>query len=138
MTPAGHSFPIAQVHPARDVDAQRELTGLRYFTTSLAELDLMAELAGIQRDVHDARRGLDLRAESAIGRQTGSKIGARVRERLSSKKPSVWTTSRNPSHRRPVVSPRGVGETTGPNRADPPTLITGVPTSSPTWSMPSS
>jgi len=65
-----------------------------------------------------------------------SKMGSRVRVRLSSKKPSVPATSSTPSHSFAAASPLGAGETTGPKNATPPVEITGVPTSMPTWSIP--
>ena len=46
-------------------------------------------------------------------------------------------TSRTPSHNLPAASPRGIGVTTGPKKATPSTEMTGVPTSTPTWSIPS-
>ena len=57
-----------------------------------------------------------------------SKIGSRVRERFSSKKPSVPAISRTPSQSL-AASPRGIGDITGPNTDIPFTEMTGVPTS---------
>ncbi len=78
--------------------------------------------------------GLKARAGGAEAAPPGaygdqSKMGSRVRERFSSKKPSVPAISRTPSHSRPAASPRGMGDTTGPNTDSSPTEITGVPTS---------
>ena len=64
-------------------------------------------------------------------------MGSRVRERFSSKKPSVPAISRTPSQSLAAASPRGIGDTTGPNTDSPLTVMTGVPTSYPTRSMPS-
>ena len=68
-------------------------------------------------------------------RRSVSKIGPTVRERLSSKKPSVPATRTQPSQSRPAASPFGAGLTTGPKKATPLTATTGVPTSSPTRSI---
>ncbi len=58
-----------------------------------------------------------------------SKMGSRVRERLSSKKPSVSAMASTPSQSLAAASPRGIGDTTGPNTEVPLTEMTGVPTS---------
>ena len=80
---------------------------------------------------------LDTRGQSGAGPATRrasrarcqSKIGSRVRLRLSSKKPSVPATSSTPSHSFAAASPRGIGEITGPKNETPSTEMTGVPTS---------
>src|SRR4051794_28178388 len=66
----------------------------------------------------------------------GSASGLRSRVRLISKNPSVPATRRTPSQSRPAASPTGGGVTTGPKNALPSTWMTGVPTSSPTGSIP--
>ncbi len=60
---------------------------------------------------------------------TQSKLGGTFRLRFSSKKPGVPQTARTPSHSTPAASPFGAGVTTGPKKATPSTLMTGVPTS---------
>ena len=62
-------------------------------------------------------------------REIESKIGSRVRDRFSSKKPSVPAISRTPSQSLAAASPRGIGDITGPNTDIPLTEMTGVPTS---------
>jgi hypothetical protein len=57
------------------------------------------------------------------------KSGATSRLRFSSKKPGVPATARTPSQSRPAASPLGAGVSTGPKKATPSTLMTGVPTS---------
>ena len=80
------------------------------------------------------------REHAAAAERTGegqSKIGSRVRDRFSSKKPSTPASTNTPSHSRPASWPRGIGDTTGPNTDISPTEMMGVPTSDPTRSMPS-
>ena len=65
-----------------------------------------------------------------------SKAGGTSRVRFNSKKPGVPVTASTPSHSTPAASPFGAGVTTGPKKARPSKVMTGVPTSLPTWSMP--
>ena len=69
-------------------------------------------------------------------------VGASVEDRaavagaLELEEAGVPATSTQPSQSRPAASPLGAGVTTGPKNATPSTAMTGVPTSSPTRSMP--
>jgi ribosomal protein S18 acetylase RimI-like enzyme len=95
-----------------------------------------------ERDWRVGRSLLEVYRLSLAGVRLGgwggqSKMGSRVRERFSSKKPSMPEMSSTPSHSRPAASPRGIGDMTGPNTDMPPTEMTGVPTSYPTRLMPS-
>ena len=86
------------------------------------------------------RRRCGRAQEGPLSRRWGpqSKMGPTSRLRLSSKNPGVPATSTQPSQSRPASSPLGAGLTTGPKKATPLTATTGVPTSSPTRSMPRS
>src|SRR6201992_2353396 len=68
-------------------------------------------------------RGCGVPEESAAGQ---SNEGLRSLDRLSSKNPSALDTSTRPSHSSPAASPLGAGVMTGPNRALPRILTTGV------------
>src|SRR5699024_931303 len=92
-------------------------------------LELEASVVSAQVDLHGG--------SSAVVCECQSKIGPVVRVRLSSKKPGTLAAATTPSYRRPASSPLGAGEMTGPKNATSPTATTGVPTSSPTFEIPS-
>ena len=83
-----------------------------------------------------AKKAAPAKRAARVAAKGSVEDGDRSRVRFSSKNPSVPVTSSTPSHSLPAASPRGIGVTTGPKKACPSKLITGVPTSIPTWSIP--
>src|SRR5580704_7798034 len=71
----------------------------------------------------------DMPPARRAARPDQSKMGSRVRDRFSSKKPSYPAISSTPSQSLAAASPRGIGDITGPNTDIPFTEMTGVPTS---------
>ena len=103
----------------------------------IALLEFEARVVRAQVDAHGGHSGrATCRAVHGRG-DTQSNVGGSVRVRLSSQKCGYDANVTDASHSFPASSPRGIFDSTGPKNATPLTWIVGVPTSSPTASMPS-